>query len=439
MSIIWEIFEIAVNFFQGFILVFFPYSCLGDKQNRKFYKSQGIVYSIILAATISIMNRLTVFEHFYALIYVSLIFIYSLRYLNGTALKKIFTSVFPSLVMATISVFTANLFSILYNVPPEQVLTNNGEERFLGVIATQIIIMCVIILALKIIKKNNNKNLDLAAAEWILISLVLTISISICAFLNFASFEIVSPKGRTYIVIAFIGIILINAVVYYLVVDLGKKNAAVRENAILKLQREYNRQYITNANTEYDLIKKLRHDFKDSYAVIYTLLSEGKSDKAMEHIESNIEILSQTEIFVRTNNDIVNAVVNAQLSTAKSFGIDVTCLSVMDFDDINDLDLCRLLSNMLENAVTACVKSNNTRRHIYLKITSDEGNITFNLKNTIDNSVLAKNKHLHTTKNMNGEHGYGTKIIHDIAIKYNGRCDFYEEDELFCCNVILKK
>lgn len=327
----------------------------------------------------------------------------------------------------------------MYNVPPEQILTNNGEERFLGVIATQIIIMCVIILALKIIKKNNNKNLDLAAAEWILISLVLTISIAICAFLNFASFEIVSPKGRTYIVIAFIGIILINAVVYYLVVDLGKKNAAVRENAILKLQREYNRQYITNANTEYDLIKKLRHDFKDSYAVIYTLLSEGKSDKAMEHIESNIEILSQTEIFVRTNNDIVNAVVNAQLSTAKSFGIDVTCLSVMDFDGINDLDLCRLLSNMLENAVTACVNSNNTRRHIYLKITSDEGNITFNLKNTIGNSVLANNKHLHTTKNMNDEHGYGTKIIHDIAIKYNGRCDFYEEDELFCCNVILTK
>ena len=111
----------------------------------------------------------------------------------------------------------------------------------------------------------------------------------------------------------------------------------------------------------------------------------------MEHIESNIEILSQTEIFVRTNNDIVNAVVNAQLSTAKSFGIDVTCLSVMDFDGINDLDLCRLLSNMLENAVTACVNSNNTRRHIYLKITSDEGNITFNLKNTIGNSVLANN------------------------------------------------
>lgn len=439
MSILWEVFEIAVNFFQGFVLVFFPYSCLGDKQNRKFYKSQGIVYSIILAAAISIMNRLTVFEHFYALIYVTIIFIYSLQHLNGTVLKKIFTSVFPSLVMAAISVFTANLFSILYSVPPEQVITNNGVERFLGVIATQILIMCVIILSLKKLKKSNNKNFDLAAAEWILISFVLAISIAICAFLNFASFEILSPKGRTYIVIAFIGIILINAVVYYLVIDLGKKNAAVRENAILKIQREYNRQYIKNANTEYDLINKLRHDFKDNYLVIHTLLSDGKKQKAMEHIENNIDILSQTEIFVRTNNDIVNAVVNAQLSTAKSFGIDVTCLSVMDFNGINDLDLCRLLSNMLENAVTACVNSNSTRRNIYLKITSDDENVTFNLKNTIDSSVLANNKHLHTTKNMNGEHGYGTKIIRDIALKYNGRCDFYEEDGLFCCNVILKK
>lgn len=94
---------------------------------------------------------------------------------------------------------------------------------------------------------------------------------------------------------------------------------------------------------------------------------------------------------------------------------------------------------MLENAVTACVNSNSIQRQIYLKITYDGNNLSFSLKNTIDSSVLANNKHLHTTKNMNGEHGYGTKIIRDIAMKYDGRCDFYEEDNFFCCNVILKK
>ena len=439
MRVLWEVFETAVNLYQGFLFVFFTYSYLGDKQNRKFYKSPGIVYSIIFAAAISIFNRLTFFEHFYAIVYAVIVFVYAYKNLNGTVLKKIFAAIFPNLVMAAISVLGVNLFSLLFNVPPEQILINKSIERFLAMIATQILILYAILLSLRALKKSSNKNSDLTAAEWILMSLVLLISIVICAFLNFASFEILSSRGRTYLVISFIGIILINAVVYYLVIDLGKKNAAVRENEILKLQREYNRQYITNANTEYDLIKKLRHDFKDSYSVIYTLISEGKTDKAMEHIKNNIDILSQTEIFVRTNNDIVNAVVNAQLSTAKSFGIDSTCLSVMDFGGINDLDLCRLLSNMLENAVTACVNSNSKKRQIYLKITSDENNITFNLKNTIDGSVLESNKNLHTTKNMSDEHGYGTKIIRDIAIKYNGRCDFYEEDDFFCCNVILKK
>lgn len=438
MSILWEVFEITVNFFQGFILIFFPYSYLEDKQKRKFYKSQGIVYSIILAAAISIMNKITLFEHLYAVIYVAIVFVYSLKYLNGTILKKTFAAIFPNSVMAAISVLTVNLFSVLFNIPPEYILNNYGAERCLAIISAQILIVCVVSVSLKIIKKTTN-NIDLATVEWVLISLVFVISIVICAFLNFASFEINSSNGRMYIVIAFMGVILINAVVYYLVVDLGKKNAAVRENEILKLQREYNRQYITNANTEYDLIKKLRHDFKDNYTVIYTLLSDGKTTKAMEHIENNIDILSQTEIFVRTNNDIVNAVVNAQLSTAKSFGIDATCLSVMDFDGINDLDLCRLLSNMLENAVTACVNSTSNKRQIYLKITADENNFTFNLKNTVDSSVLVNNKYLHTTKDMNGEHGYGTKIIRDIAEKYYGRCDFYEEDDLFCCNVVLKK
>jgi len=438
MSILWEVFEIAVNFLQGFILIFFQYSYLGDKQNRKFYKSKGVVYSIILAAAISVINRITYFEHFYVLLYIVITFLYVKLHLNGSFMKKIFSVIYPYLIIAVSTVLVLNFSSILFNIPTEEILSNDNIERCLSILSAQILIICLITLSLKILKRNDSKNFELAVTEWILISVVLAISIVICAFLNFSSFEIVSSNGRAYIVIAFMGIILINAVICYLVVDLGKKNIAVRENEILKLQREYNRQYITNANTEYDLIKKLRHDFKDNYLVIHTLLSDGKIKKAMEHIENNIDILTQTEIFVRTNNDIVNAVVNAQLSTAKSFGIDVTCLSIMDFDGINDLDLCRLLSNMLENAVTACVKSNNVRRNIYLKITSDERNVTFNLKNTIDKAVLETNKNLHTTKNMNGEHGYGTKIILDIAAKYSGRCDFYEEDDLFCCNVILK-
>lgn len=61
------------------------------------------------------------------------------------------------------------------------------------------------------------------------------------------------------------------------------------------------------------------------------------------------------------------------------------------------------------------------------------------MKNTIDESVVTKNPYLHTIKKYKDVHGYGTKIIHDIARKYKGKCDFYEEDSFFCCSVTLKK
>lgn len=438
-NILWETFEIAANFYQAFMIIYFTFSYLGDKKNRKLIKSPGLAYIIALAAAISLMNYLTVFEHFYALAYIAVVFVYSVNNLNGSMLKKIFASSFPVLIMLVSGALTANFSAILFDISLEQILSYNGIERCLSIIATQILIFCFTTLSLKIIKSGSNKNVDLAIIEWILISLVFVISIIICAFLNFISLEMASSRGKIYIVFVFMGIILVNAVVYYLIVDLGKKNIAVRENEILKLKQEYSRQYIKNAAVEYDVLQKLRHDFKDNYSVIYSLFSENKTAKGLEFINRCIDTLAETEVFINTDNDIVNAVINTKLSAAKSLGIECTCLSIKKIDGIEDSDLCRLLSNMLENAVAACMKSRAEHRCINLRISFDEYNYIFNLKNTIDTSVLDKNPALKTTKSDSKLHGFGTKIIQDIAEKYNGQCDFYEERNYFCCNVTLSR
>ncbi len=95
------------------------------------------------------------------------------------------------------------------------------------------------------------------------------------------------------------------------------------------------------------------------------------------------------------------------------------------------------LDNWLENK--GAIDISDTNKQIYLKISSDAYKYIFHLKNTIDDSVLKKNPALKTTKKEKSSHGYGTKIIRDIARKYHGKCDFYEEDEFFCCSVTLKK
>lgn len=439
MRVLWDLFEITINFFQRFIMIFFAHSYLENKNDKRFFKSSGVLYGIALATTISVLDYYMVFENLYALLYILIIFAYAISSLKGTWLRKVFASVFPVLIVAISSALVSNFTAFLFKTSLYDICSKETIDRFITVIAVQLIIIYIMVISLRMLKKNDTGKNALAVTEWILISSVLVISIIIGAFLDMLSLEGISHGSRRYLVFSLSGIILINVLVCYLVVDLGKKNTAMYENEMLRLQQEYNKQYVENADTEYDLIRKMRHDFKDNYSALYTLLSDGNVSSAMQHIEKNLNALVKTETFVHTDNDIVNAVINSKLSTAKSFGIEATCLSVSDFNEIDDIDLCRLLSNMLENAITACNSSQRADKQIYLKISSDEYKYIFNLKNTIDESVLKKNPSLRTTKKKKSEHGYGTRIIRDISRKYHGKCDFYEDEQFFCCMVTLKK
>ena len=62
MNALWDLFEITINFFQGFIMIFFTHSYLGDKNDKRFLKSSGVLYGIALASAISILDYYTVFE-----------------------------------------------------------------------------------------------------------------------------------------------------------------------------------------------------------------------------------------------------------------------------------------------------------------------------------------------------------------------------------------
>ena len=205
------------------------------------------------------------------------------------------------------------------------------------------------------------------------------------------------------------------------------------------MTQEYSRQYINSVNSEFDTMRKLRHDFKNSFLTIYSLLESGEIDKAKEQITANLGAIADTEIFINTNNTVVNAIVNTKLSAAKTFGVVSSCLSPSDITGIDDMDLCRLLANMLDNAIAACQSDASDKKRIELRIAENESSYIFSLKNTISQSVIERNPALSSTKNNKADHGFGVRIIKEIAEKYDGYSDFYEENGMFCCMTLVRK
>lgn len=437
-NVLWTMFEISINVFQGFAFCFYAYKYLNNDKFKNFIFSIGSIFGLILASVITFFNYITIFEHFWALLYSLVIFIYAVLKLKGSTINKLFSAILPILIMIISSAFITNFFSVLFGISFEEILSVGGIPRATAIISAQLMIIYLMMLSLKIMKSERSNN-TLNAREWILILSLLAISILISAVLNFISLEGGSRKGHYYIVLIFLGILLINIIAFYIVLGLSKANNVRNENQLLKIKQEYCQQYVSNANAEYEVIRKIRHDYKDNISTVYNLVEEGQKDEALEYMRSYLSDLTETESIITTNNPVVNVVINSKLSAAKSYGINVVCICISDFSDINDLDLCSLVSNMLENAISACKICSIESKRIYLNISSDEYKYDFCVKNTIQSSVLKSNPHLLTIKNNKQEHGLGVGIIKSIAEKYDGKVDFYEEKNEFCCRVILKK
>lgn len=437
MKLLWNLFEISVNCFQGFAMMYFPFKFLGGKFSDSFTKNYGTIFAVLYAVLISIFNLISVFEHFLAIAYVFLIFLFCIICLQGKIIQKLFASVFPVVIGLIVSALVASGTAVLFKKSLNEVLVSDDIYRFISVITAQLLILYLIMLSLKIFRKDIQGSKQLSRNEWAMIIVTLLLSIIIGAIFVLISIDSHSAQGVIYALIGILALIIINISTFCLILALSKKNIAVIENEKLKILAAYNEQYIENADTEYNLIRKLRHDNKAMYQVLNDFLSKGEIEKAREHLKKMTDIADNRLIFVKTDNDFVNSIINAKLTMAKSFGIQAVCMTVNKFMGIDDIDLCRLLSNMLDNAITATSALDNAEKKISINISEDVGIFTFLICNSIEKSVLEENPQLLSTKKNKEASGLGTKIIQDIADKYNGKCDFYEKDKLFCCSVIL--
>ena len=433
-KILWYLFENAINIYQAYITVYFVEKFLTAK-NKASRKKFLIISGLSVFCVMTILNYFTVFEGIYCILYWLPVIVPSFYFLNGNIIKKLIA---PTVFQVTVFLITSlqlNLISSAFNINTSELITQQGIYRFLFLLSVQILLY----ISLTVIQKLFQNSEEYTFTDWLPIIAMLCASFALIFTLHRLSLRI-DLKEKITINIAYTIIFVLNFLIFSLIHSLIIKNRKIHEAELIRIKEQYLEQYISNAESEYLSIKKLRHDCKEQLTTIYSLISEGNVNEALELIEQNADILLKRETYLNTNSNIVNAVINSKLTAASMLGIKVECITILDFNGIEEIDLCNLLSNMLENAITAC-KNIKTEldKYISINISSDENSYNFLVRNTIEHSILSTNPSLKTIKKDSSTHGLGTKIIQDIAIKYDGRCDYYEIEDMFYCQVILLK
>ena len=208
-----------------------------------------------------------------------------------------------------------------------------------------------------------------------------------------------------------------------------------REQKNLKKQLYYYSSLIKESNKK---LISLKHDLNNQLQVAYVIFKQDK-EKAIEMLDKINENLSQIPQTQYCKNLILNTILAIKVTEAESKNIKVKVKidNSIKFD-MEDIDLCNLFTNLLDNSIEASenISDKNIEINIYKKLDY----IIIKCENTYRHKIEKdENGKFKSTKSNKGNHGYGLKIIENIANKYNGEINIQTSGGRFVVMVVFHK
>lgn len=195
------------------------------------------------------------------------------------------------------------------------------------------------------------------------------------------------------------------------------------------------------ASSVYESLRKARHELKNHDAYMAALLKEGDYEALEEYFRAYETRNAEVLCYVASGNPAVDAIVNAKIALARSEGIEVkSILAAPPVLPLAEGDLYRLLANMLDNAIEGASASGAEHPTVTIKLRPEGGYLFFIVANPCDARALRWSRAglpLTTKKDDGDIHGFGTKVISEIAEKYRGKARFAVEDGVFVANVMV--
>ena len=324
-------------------------------------------------------------------------------------------------------------------------------ENFLAVFYASFSYRLVICLSIKVIdilvlillyKGFNSIQHNVDSKYWVLYSMIMTVFLIITiSFINiYSDYSSDNRLGLVFLILSF-SFFLMSLTVIYFFIKICSNFQADKKLYILKLNFDALKEKMLLQDQISVSYNKYRHDIKKHMINACALIENGKVDTAkdlLKHISGIMDSL-KLDLGIETGNDIVDAILKSKSTLCKSYNINFIYhtddLKILNLDDI---DISSLLTNLIDNAIEASVGSENP----FIKVNIFKYNAywVFCIENSYcGNKVIGKtNENLISSKKDQMRHGYGSKIIKEIAYKYNGEAIWAADGITFKSTILLK-
>lgn len=429
----WLIIEAVVNFIQIFII----YKVLNLYYKRRLlFKFSVEILVVLMSLILTLLNyNFQIYSNpllylaFYLFIFITAAIIFKGNIYSKAVMLFLVLAVVATLeIVAAILVTTAGGFDL-------KAIQEQNNVRLEVMIISQTLFMYFYALIKKRIDKDkisffNNKYNILVSSI-----LFLTVIIMIILAWMYGNIDVTNEGISKTLLMLTLCVSLLSITSITLMDQVLKDMEEKHKNEMELQQIKLERVYLADVNSTLEEIRILRHDMRGELALIHGYNELNQREKIRLHIEKKLREMDIQLIPQIDNENIITSFVNFKLKEAKSKNIDVEIISNINDKEIyiDKEDICRIINNIMNNAIEALQDFNIKKVKLFIGIAGDY--LIIKSENPYKGRMLTEGEKIITTKKDRTKHGYGLKSIKNIAEKYNGFMSIMYDDEKFKIDV----
>lgn len=422
-------FEMAVNAVEVTLILSFLVQYFGYKtETSAKYWGTALIW-ILSFCIVAFFSWTHLYENYASSLQILVNILFCVTLLRGNIFQKIFVSAFTMGLVAITATLTTLLVAKLSGNQVAFLLSHFSGIRVTSICLTKLLFFVITRIILRIKESGKLKGMDV-------IALVIVPMLSDLAITLMMYAAIQEPSIQTIVLYA-VGIVLIlNIVVYFLFIRLGKAGKIKTEMALLALQNECLQENAKDIENMYDTVRALRHDLKNHLLCILSMAEE----RDVEGIEQYTRQLLQQQntvnkLIMFSGSKVLDAIINSKSAAAERAGVRLSAIITTPLAGVSPEDITIILGNALDNAIRAAKDSQ--RKVVDIHIQPQGAYSSIVIANDIAHPVLSDNPALRTTKNIRYRHGFGIQNMRQAVERNQGLIRFYEQNDRFICDILL--
>lgn len=209
----------------------------------------------------------------------------------------------------------------------------------------------------------------------------------------------------------------------------------IKSQQIMTNQLNMQKRYYAALSENVEKTRKSRHDLKHHITTITRFAELGDKEELLNYCNKLVQMQYSEVDIPYSGNAAADGILYHYAVIAKKNNINLKISGIFQSGEIADVDLCVLLGNALDNAVTGCLTVDN-KRFINISTKNDGSVLAVMISNSFD-GIIKRQKEKILSRKRDNRVGIGIISIRSVCEKYDGNLSIDYTDNTFTCMMLL--